>query len=118
MLALQKIGPRGLRGIRKADCMTWWREQSKLAEPTFEAFSPLIMILPHIFFFIPLFKTPPSDLSKLISLTRKRIGSLNSNSLLLRVNKRLIFLHTFYFFLVNHALRKKSHTCIPFHPGA
>lgn len=51
MLALQKIGPRGLRGIRKADCMTWWREQSKLAEPTFEAFSPLIMILPHIFFF-------------------------------------------------------------------
>lgn len=76
MLALQKIGPRGLRGIRKADCMTWWREQSKLVEPTFEAFSSPNYDPSAYFFFIPLFKTPPSDLSKLISLHRKRIWFL------------------------------------------
>lgn len=65
MLALQKIGPRGLRGIRKADCMTWWREQSKLAEPTFEAFSPLIMILPSAYFFYSSFHN--SSLESLIA---------------------------------------------------
>lgn len=46
--------------------MTWWREKSKLAEPTFEAFFPPNYDPSVHFIFLSL---SPEPLSKLISFT-------------------------------------------------
>lgn len=73
--------PGGLRGIRKADCMTWWREKSKLVEPTFQAFFPPNYDPSMHFLVGSLFL---DSLSKLISFTWKGFVLLDfSHSLLL-----------------------------------